>query len=310
MTRRPIDVLHRLSFIGCALAILHRPEPALAQFTDAHAYDNTPAGVNQLETDYAFVHGNASIDTSLVIEGATLDVNQGTVAYTRYFGLLHRLTWVEASIPVARLGGSISSTDVHGSTAGAGDSGYALGMLVKGGPALRTTQFDSYQPTTIVGASLAVTAPTGLYDPDKILNLGSDRWSFKPEIAVSQPFGPRQKWQLDAYVNAYFYTDNTAYHGREILRQRPLTGLEGHISYSFNDSLWISSDTRYSFRGAMVVDGVDQDNAQQNLIVGSEVKVSMNSRHSLLVELSKAVIHHNSPGVVGLAVKYDYTWGP
>jgi hypothetical protein len=63
---------------------------------------------------------------------------------------------------------------------------------------------------------VAVTAPTGLYDPDKFLNLGSDRWSFKPEIAVSPPFGPGQKWELDAYANAYFYADNTAYHGREI----------------------------------------------------------------------------------------------
>ena len=128
-------------------------------------------------------------------------------------------------------------------------------------------------------------------------------------MALSQPFGRGQKWQLDAYANAYFYTDNTAYRGREILRQQPLTGLEGHISYSFNDSLWISSDTRYSFRGATVVDGVDQDNGQQNLIVGSEMKMSIHSRHSLLFEIAKAVVHHNSPGVVGLAVKYDYTWG-
>jgi hypothetical protein len=310
MTLWPLAVLNRrLLFVGCTLAILHRPEQALAQFTDAHTYDNTPVGVNQIETDYAFVHGNASIDTSLVIEGANLDVNQGTIAYTHYFGLFHRLTWVEATVPVAHLSGAINGTDVHGSSTGTGDSGYTLAMLVKGGPTLNTTQFDSYKPTTIVGASVAVTAPTGLYDPDKILNLGSDRWSVKPEIALSQPFGPGQKWQLDAYANAYFYTDNTAYRGREILRQQPLTGMEEHISYSFNDSLWISSDTRYSFRGATVIDGVDQNNTQHNLIVGSEMKLSMNARHSLLVEFAKAVIHHNSPGVIGLAVKYDYTWG-
>jgi hypothetical protein len=311
MTLWPIVVLNRrLLFVGCALAILYRPEPALAQFTDAHAYDNTPVGVNQLETDYAFVRGNASVDTSLVIEGATLDVNQGTIGYTRYFGLFHRLAWVEAAVPVAGLSGSVSGTGIQGSTSGTGDSGYTLAMLLRGGPALKTTQFDTYKPTTVVGASIAVTAPTGRYDPDKILNLGSDRWSFKPEIALSQPFGPGQKWQLDAYANAFFYTDNTAYRGREILRQQPLTGLEEHISYSFNDSVWISSDTRYSFRGATVIDGVDQNNTQHNLIMGSEMKVSMNSRHTLLVELAKAVIHHNSPAVVGLAVKYDYTWGP
>lgn len=44
-----------------------------------------------------------------------------------------------------------------------------------------------------MGMSLTITAPTGLYDADKLLNLGSNRWSFKPEIALSHPFGPKQK---------------------------------------------------------------------------------------------------------------------
>jgi hypothetical protein len=306
---RILTVPARWLFAGCVLATLHGPDQAFAQFTDAHTYDNTPAGTNQLETDYAFVHGNASIDSALVVSGASVDVNEGTIGYTRYFGLWHRLTWAEAALPLARLSGSVNGTGIRGSTAGAGDSGYELGMLVKGGPALNAAEFERYKPATIVGLSCSVTAPTGLYAADRILNLGSDRWSFKPEIALSHPFGPGQKWQVDAYANAYFYTDNSAYHGREILRQTPLTGVEAHVSYSFNDSVWISSDTRYAFRGATVVDGVNQDNAQQNLIVGSEMKVSITGQHSLLVEVAKAVVHHNSPAVAGVAVKYDYTWG-
>jgi hypothetical protein len=310
MTLWPIEIMKtRLFFVCCSLVILYWPERALAQFTDAHAYDNNPVGVNQLESTYAEAHGNASVDPSLVIADAKLNVNQVSVDYTRHFGLAHRLAWVEATLPIAHLGGSISGTEIRGSTSGTGDSVYALGMLVKGGPALTAAQFDSYTPTTIVGVSFTFTAPTGRYDADKILNLGSDRWSFKPELALSHPFGPEHKWQIDAYANAYFYTDNTTYHGREILRQQPLTGLEGHVSYSFNDRLWISSDTRYSFRGATVVDGVDQNNGQQNVIVGSEMQISINSGHSLLVEVAKGVVHRNSPGVVGFAVKYDYTWG-
>ena len=278
----------RLLFAWCALAILHGPDEARAQFTDAHNYDNTPVGVNQLELGYAFVHANASIDTSLVIAGANLNLNQALIDYTYYFGLFDRLTWVQAALPVARLGGSITGSNIESSIAGSGDSSYALAMLLKGGPALSVAQFDDYRPTTTVGVSFTFTAPTGLYNADRILNLGSDRWSFKPEIALSHPFGPEQKWQLDAYANAYFYTDNTSYHGREILRQEPLAGLEGHISYSFNDNLWVSLDTRYSFRGATFVDGADQNNAQQNVMLGSEMNLSMNSRHSLLFEFAKA----------------------
>jgi hypothetical protein len=122
---------------------------------------------------------------------------------------------VEASVPLAGLGGSVSGTIVHGSTTGVGDSSYTLATLLKGGPALSVEQCAGYKPTTTVGISLTISAPTGQYNPNKLLNLGSDRWSFKPEIALSHPFGPEQKWQLDAYANAYFFTDNTSYHGLE-----------------------------------------------------------------------------------------------
>ena len=61
-----------------------------AQFTDPHSYDNAPVGINQLEFGSTFGHGNASIDPSLAIAGARLNLNQLTIDYTRYFGLLHR----------------------------------------------------------------------------------------------------------------------------------------------------------------------------------------------------------------------------
>ena len=293
----------------CALAVVYVPDQACAQFTDPGTYDNTPVGINQLELGYAYVHANASIDPALIIAGANFNLNQGTIDYTRYFGLFRRLSWVDVTIPIAGLGGSISGPNIQASVTGAGDSSYEVAMLVKGGPALTVAQFDDYKPTNTLGVSLTTTAPTGLYSTNKILNLGSDRWSFKPEIALSHPFGPAQKWEVDTYGNVYFYTDNSSYHGRQILRQQPLPGLEGHISYIFSDSLWASLDTRYSFRGTTLVNGVNQNNGQQNFILGSEMNVSINSRNSLLFEFAKALVHQNGPALVGFSVRYDYTWG-
>jgi hypothetical protein len=302
-------VYRRLLFFCLALVVLRFPEQLHAQFTDPRTYDNTPVGVNQLELAYAYARSNASIDTSLIVAGAKFNLNQGTIEYTRDFSFFHRLAWVEASVPLAGLDGSVTGTNIHGSTTGAGDSSYELAMLLKGGPALSVAQFESYTPTSTVGVSLTVTAPTGLYHADKILNLGSNRWSFKPEIALSHPFGPKQKWEFDAYANAYFYTNNTSYHGVEILRQQALPGFEGHISYSFTSNLWVSLDTRYSFRGDTFVNGMNQNNAQQNFMLGSEVNVSLHPQNSLVFEFAKALVHHNGPTATGFAVKYTYSWG-
>jgi hypothetical protein len=291
-----------------ALAFCCTPGKASAQFNDARAYDNTPVGVSQLELHYTYVRSNASLDPSLAIAGADLNLNQGTIGYTHYFGVFHRLAWVEAAVPLAGLDGSIAGTNVHGSIAGAGDSSYQIAMLLTGGQALSISQFENYKPASSLGLSLTITAPTGLYNTNKILNLGSDRWSFKPELAFSLPFGPDQKWEFDGYGNVSFYTDNTSYRGREILRQQPLPGLEGHVSYSFNDRAWVSLNTRYSFRATTSVDGVSQNNAQQNFIVGSELNISLSPQNSLTFVFAKAIVHQNGPTDTGFSIKYDYTW--
>jgi hypothetical protein len=126
---------------------------------------------------------------------------------------------------------------------------------------------------------------------------------------VSHPFGPEQKWVFDAYSNVYFYTDNTSYRGREILRQEALPGLEGHMSYSFNDRVWTSLDLRYSFRASTILNGVNQDNPQQNLVLGTETNVSVTGRNSLVFAVAKSLVHRNGPAVTGVSVRYDYTWG-
>ena len=53
----------------------------------------------------------------------------------------------------------------------------------------------------MVGASLLVAAPTGQYYPNKLINLGTNRWAAKPEVALSYPLGPR--WLLDAYAGVW-----------------------------------------------------------------------------------------------------------
>ncbi len=61
-------------------------------------------------------------------------------------------------------------------------------------PALSVKEFADYRQDLIVGASLQVTAPLGQYDNSKMLNLGTNRWSFKPELGISKALG---QWTLE-----------------------------------------------------------------------------------------------------------------
>jgi hypothetical protein len=264
-------------------------------------------GVNQIELIYANAQSNTSINTAQVLADAQLRLNAGSVQLTRYFGITHRLAWVEAGVPIANLHGSIPGTNTYGNTTGLGDSSYQVAMLLKGGPALSWSQLQKFKQVTTIGASLSVTAPTGKYSSDKVLNLGSNLWSFKPEIALSVPFGIGQKWEMDTYVNASFFTNNTAYHGTQNLGQRPIPGIEGHVSYDFTPKVWASFDTRYSFGGDTSINGIDQNDSQQNFTLGTEVWFEPNSRNSLVFEFAMPVIHVNGPTYIGIGLKYLYT---
>jgi hypothetical protein len=302
--------MHRrvlLAFI--AIGAFCFPRFGYAQFTDPRTYANTRADLNQLELDYAYANSNASLDTSLVISGAHLDLNQATAAYTRTFGILNSLAWIKASVPFASVSGHVSGTSLSGSVTGGADASLEIAALLVGAPALSAAEFETYQPTTTVGVSLTVTGPSGEYDPNKVVNLGSDRWSFKPQIGISYPFGPEQKWVADGNLYANFFTDNTAYHGREVLSQRPLPGLEAHISYNVTPDFWASLDTNYCFRGSTAVDGVGQNDAQKSLTVGAEASWAFNSRNSIALVFAKAVVHENAPAYTGVWLKYFYSWG-
>ena len=61
-------------------------------------------------------------------------------------------------------------------------------------------------------------APWGQYDDTKIVNIGTNRWSFKPEIGISKAIGP---WTFEATAAATFFTDNDDFFGGNVAAPGP-----------------------------------------------------------------------------------------
>ena len=114
---------------------------------------------------------------------------------------------------------------------GFGDPLFRFSMNFYGAPALSLKEFANYRQDLIVGASLQVTAPLGQYDNSKLLNLGNNRWSFKPELGISKAWGP---WTVEVAPSATFYTDNTDFYNGGTLSQAPFTRCRGTSFTVFN----------------------------------------------------------------------------
>ncbi len=73
-----------------------------------------------------------------------------------------------------------------------------------GAPPLEGKEFADYRTAvapseTIMGLGLAVRLPTGNYEKDKLLNLGSNRFTIRPQLGVVHNRG---KWSMEVTASA------------------------------------------------------------------------------------------------------------
>jgi hypothetical protein len=148
-------------------------------------------------------------------------------------------------------------------------------------------EFMRRKPSTTVGTSFVVSVPTGQYFDDKLVNIGTNRWAFKPEIGVSHPAGP---WTLELYAGGWFFTDNTSYQVTKTREQKPMLSLQSHVGYTIQPRVWIAADVTYYVGGRVVVDGVPAADRQDNVRVGLTASVPVRRSNALKIAWSKGAI--------------------
>jgi hypothetical protein len=123
-----------------------------------------------------------------------------------------------------------------------------------------------------------VSAPTGEYHSDKLINVGTNRWALKPEIGLSHPVG---KWTLEAIAGAWFFQENDDFFGGHHRRQEPLASIQAHVSYTFRPRLWLAFNATYYDGGRTTIDGVKKNDRQSNSRYGLTLSVPVAQRQSL-----------------------------
>ena len=76
-----------------------------------------------------------------------------------------------------------------------------------------------------------------------LVNIGTNRWSFKPEVGISKAIGPRT---LEFEAAVTLYTDNDDFFGGHTLSQDPLYSMQGHLIYVSHSGIWARSMPRIS----------------------------------------------------------------
>jgi hypothetical protein len=164
------------------LALVTAGVESHAQDLEPRAYANTPVGLNFLIGGYAYSKGTVGVDPSIPITDMKIELNSTVFAYVRTLDLWGRAGKFDVIVPYTWLDGSakVSGQGRTRKVSGFNDPRLRVSMLLYGAPALSLDEFRDYEPDVIVGTSLEVTPPLGQYESDKLVNIGTNRWSFKP----------------------------------------------------------------------------------------------------------------------------------
>jgi len=152
-------------------------------------------------------------------------------------------------------------------------------------------------------------APTGQYDPNKLINWGSNRWAFKPEFGYSERWG---NWVLDGYAGVWFYTANSRFYSPPVPRpqtQNPVGSFESHLSYDVKPRLWFSLDGNFWFGGITSLSGVANPNTRQTSSrIGATDSMPLSKHQSVKVSYNKGSYIRFGGNYQNVSVAWQYSW--
>jgi hypothetical protein len=284
-----------------------------AQDLRPRAYVVTPLSSNAVTLSYAFNDG--SVDIVLPIKNNSGVFSVPAFSYYHSLSVFHRSANVSVSLPyaVGNFKGTVNGEQKNAYRSGLADSVFRLAVNLKGAPAMTTQEFAKWKQTTLVGVSFSIVAPTGQYYPSHVVNPGSNRWAFKPDIGVSRRFG---NWLLDAYAGAWFFTANTDYLTNSVfssmqntLTQKPIASVETHLSYDVKPRLWASIDGNYWYGGSTSVNGTTKlGTLQSNSRIGATLSVPFTRHQSVKFSYSDGTLIRFGGTFQTAAFAWQYSW--
>jgi hypothetical protein len=286
-----------------------------AQDLAPRAYVITPIHTNAITLVYSYYGGNVLFDGTAPITGASASTNTPTATLYHsldFFGRSSNVT-VSLAYGIGTFKGTILGAEKSAYRSGLLDLIFRFSVNLKGGPAMNDEEMRKWKQKTIIGMSLKVLAPTGQYDPTKLVNWSANRWAFKPELGYSHRWG---HWVLDGYAAAWFYTTNPEFFSRNPIypgtrsqSENPVAALEGHLSYDIKPRLWLSLDGNFWHGGETSQNGVgNPKTVQNNSRIGATISVPVSRHQALKLSYNNGAYINFGGNYQNVSVAWQYSW--
>ena len=262
-----------------------------AQDLDPRAYVRAPIDMTFIVTGFNYTYGGVVLDPTSPIQDLDATIESPMLGVGRTFSLFGLTSQAFVALPYswAQASGKVFGDDSSTTRSGFGDTRFRISTLLFGAPALTREEFARSSPQTVLGASLTVIAPTGQYFSNKLINLGTHRWSFRPELGLS--YAVSKQWFIDVYAGVWLFTNNRSFYpGTSLRSQNPLLTFQTHISYSINPVMWAAIDFTYYSGGQSSLNDFYKDDRLNNSRVGATFNFPVGTLSAIKIAYSTGAI--------------------
>jgi hypothetical protein len=211
---------------------------------------------------------------------------------------------------VGNIKGEVNEQAREINRSGFGDIRMRLSVLFLNAPAATLAQMrQSKARKTILGASINMVVPSGQYFNEKLINVGTNRWAFRPELALSQPIGKRL--MADVYAGVWLFTTNTGFFpGNANREQNPMGAFQAHLSYNISPLAWVAFDATFYAGGNSTVNGVVNDDRQSNSRIGVTAVVPTGKLSSIKFAMSTGALVRVGQDFTTFSIGWQHSWLP
>ncbi len=295
-------------FTSVATGVSAWNTPAQAQSIEPRAYSPAPIGINFVAVAAGDSSGGLSVDPTIPVSNADLSVRSLVLGYARTIDFWGSSGKIDILLPYGKLSGSAiyKGEPIQRKVEGFSDPALRASVILYGAPALSTAEFRNYRQDFLIGTSLQVSAPVGQYDEERLLNLGTNRWSIKPEIGMSKSMG---RWVMELSAAATFYTANKDFFQHRRRSQDPVFSGQAHLIYNLRSGAWASIAATYFTGGKTSLDGVADHNLQKNWRLGLTAALPITRNLSVKANASTGVWARTGNNFDQLGLAFQYRWG-
>lgn len=280
-----------------------------AQELTPRVYWPAPKGTKVVSLAYQYTTGDILTDPSLPVVGVDSRLSLGQFTYQQMFSLAGRTATAQLSLPYTwgTTAGEIFGEAQRRDLSGWADVTARLSVNLLGAPTMDRAAFQELraEPRPILGVSLGLVAPTGDYEPDRLINVGSNRWAIKPALGFVYPL--RRKWLAELELGVWFFGDNDEFLGRT-REQNPVASGQFHLIKRVRPGFWFSLDLTYYYGGRTTVGGVLRADLQRNSRAGGTLVFPFRRHHAIKASFSTGTVTTSGGDYEMLSLVYLYAW--